>query len=782
MKMNKEKENLIKVEAYFEHCLYPKPPIVLGEDGNTFGITKWEVHKVISGTVVEPIITVKGDFLEPLDEGFDLYTLLLRPVVHEKYGQQYELVFLTKYDNLDTSKTAQKNFLSSFLTPGQVEEFYKIYDNPITVIANHDLEGLKKVKGVGNYIAQCIINRYEVHKDYSELYIALADLELSQDFIKKLIGAYSSPSKIIDVVRNHPYNMIYDIDGVGFKKADFIALKGGMSPKSPERIKGYILYFLKDMAFNKGNSYVYANQLISNLYEFFGGKDEIYETIVLKDKTEQSNIGIAMDILVKSGIVIIEDNENKANRRIYLKSIYDLENNIAQNLVRIKNSKSNLKYNNWEANLKKLEKIQGFEFDEVQKSGIRLALEEQVCLICGLAGSGKSTLVSGVLAALEGDNPNFQFAQCALSGKAAARLQEVTGSDGMTIHRLLGYDSSQPILTWEPPILQYDLIIVDEISLVGGELFNLLLKAIKNGTKLLMLGDLGQLPSIGSLNLAADFYKSSFIPTVELTTIHRQAAKSGIITVSHSVRNQEQLFDSSTVGEEVFGELKDMTFDIKQEKTYIKEAALDYFKKYYHSDFVKEDVMNIQMISPVKERGDSCVYNLNNDIQDYINPYKPGDDFFIVNNNNHPYYIRVHDKVMCVKNNYHLVNTKDNEVAIFNGWTGIVTNIGVTEVYVYFPLADSVVIINKQDVKDLLVLGYASTVHKLQGSDAPVVIGVLDYSTPPSMLDNALLYTLITRAKKQCVVVGQNGAIRKAISTNHVSEKVTFMCELLEKL
>lgn len=775
--MSNEKENLVKVEAYFDYCLFPKAPKVLGEGDNQFGITRWEVSKVISGTIPSPYITVKGTFFEPLDDGFGTYTLLLRPIVHEKYGEQYDLIYLTKYNDLSASKTAQKAFLSRFMTPRQVEEFYKIYSDPIKIIEGHDIEGLKKVRGIGNYIASRILRDYEKHKDFSELYVRLADYNFTQDFLGKLIKHYSSPSLIIDVVTKHPYDMIYDIDGVSFKRADDIALKGGMPPKSPERIKGYILYFLKDKAYNKGNSYVYANQLLSNLYDFFGGKEEIFEAIESIDGTKQSNISVAMQALQDADIVVVEDGSNKADRRVYLKRIYDLEKTIATHLARLKRSSSILKYDNWEASIQTLEEKQGFAFDEVQKNGIHMALKEQVCLICGLAGSGKSTLVSGVLAALRADNPGFTFAQCALSGKAAARLQEVTGSEGMTIHRLLGLGSEMPV-----NVLSYDLIIVDEISLVGGELFDLLLKAIASGTKLLMLGDLGQLPSIGSLNLAADFYKSPFIPTVELTTIHRQAAKSGIITVSHNVRNQEQLFTVADVGEMTFGELQDMTFNINAEKDLTRQLAFEYFKKYYHSDLVKEQIMDIQMISPVKERGDACVYNLNIDVQNYINPIKEKNESFTVGFNNHLYDVRVNDKVMCIKNNYHLYDLDENEVAVFNGWIGIVAAINATTVHVNFPLAGGVVVIERSEVKDLLVLGYASTVHKLQGSDAPVVIGVLDYSTPPSMLDNALLYTLITRAKKHCVIVGQNGAIRQAISTNHVSKKVTFMCELLEQV
>lgn len=447
-------------------------------------------------------------------------------------------------------------------------------------------------------------------------------------------------------------------------------------------------------------------------------------------------------------------------------------------MKRLLNAENHFDYGNWKEKISALEEKQGFPFAEEQLNGIKLGLDKQVCLISGLAGSGKSSLVSGILASLS----EYNFAQCALSGKAAARLQEVTGQAGCTIHRLLSYEPMSGGFAYnEKNQLPYHIIVLDEVSLVGGEIFLDLIKAIPDGSKLIMLGDMGQLESIGALNLAADIYESAVIPTVELKQVHRQAAQSGIITSAHSVRNQEQLYPDGLDGIDIRGELQDMIFELTSDRTQNRAKVLNWFKKWYESDIVGKDIMKIQLIAPVKERGDCCVFNLNLDVQSYINPVNEFEDKIKMGSKDKSYYIHVNDKVMCIKNNYKTFDEYGVNCPIYNGWVGIVKDITPDFVKINFPLAGGIVCMSKNDVRSQLVLGYASTVHKLQGSDAPVVIGALDYSTPPKMLTCQLLYTLLTRAKKRCIVVAECNALTKAIGTDYVSTKRTFLKELLEE-
>ena len=927
----KEDSKIIKVKAKHNRNLFPRFPLVLDGKENTYGITLWEILEVLEGEPVEDrsgCITVTGEFLDGIDETKP-YIVLAKEIIHPKWGVQYELLYYTPQTDL-TKMNNQVAFLRVFLSPGQIEECYKVFENPLEVIANHDVESLKKVHGIGDYIANCIINRYEDNKDMSAVYMELDSMGLTTKFISKLVQSYRSPQKIISTVKENPYQLTYDIDGIGFLTADAIALKNGMNPKSPKRIGAFINYYLRDES-EKGHSYVTAGELIVNIYSQFGGKENIVENYLDEEgNVVGNNISKAINSLVEEGIIKIEDNTNKARRRIYLTKIYDLEKEIALNLKRLLNAPNRFNYLDWEEKVSKLEEKQGFQFAEEQRNGIKLGLDKQVCLISGLAGSGKSSLVSGILASLDG----YSFAQCALSGKAAARLQEVTGQEGSTIHRLLGFENLN-FRHNEENTLPYDIIILDEISLVGGDIFLSLIKAIRTGCKLIMLGDLGQLEAIGPLSLAADMYNSPVIPTVELKQIHRQAQKSGIITSAHDVRNQIQLYETLDYkGVDVRGELQDMIFEMNPEKDEIFTKSMEYFEKYYNSDLVNKNIMNIQLISPVKERGESCVFKLNLGVQQLINPvedYK--DKIHIKMAKDKDFYIQVGDKVMCIKNNYSTVDVDGMVSPIYNGWTGMVVSIDENNVEVNFPLSSGKnVLVPLREAKSSLILGYASTVHKCvtgdtfvytsegikqikdlkgnwknikifngeyyespsnffhnpilpcrkittdfnytltgtldhgiyvleqgklvrkefrelvkgdcllalkdinsipedkkdgsinnlekllknynivqitkieecnaetyclempethrfiqngflgsncQGSDIPVVIGALDYSTPPKMLTCQLVYTLLTRAKKRCIIVAQTGALRKAISTDFVSTKRTFLKEFL---
>jgi len=774
-------DDIIKVQARHAYTIYPRFPAILGKEDNNFGIVKWNILSIIEGEVEtdkNDIITVTGNYEEEIDTNKD-YTILAKEIEHEKYGKQYQLIFIGELLNL-ASIGHQKAFLSTFLTEGQIIEMYKIFDNPLKIMQEHDVQSLKKVHGIGDYIANCIIQRFEDCKDNCNVYIELDGLGLTPNFIQKLIKQYNNPNKVIKIVKENPYQLSFDIDGIGFKTADKIALNQGMSPTSPERIKGFINYLLTNLGEN-GNSYIISGVLMSYIYDEFDGKDNILEVYTDEDDNIiGNNIGTAIDELQKENIIFLDANEAKSKRKVYLNKYWELENKIAQNLKRLLDAPNKFKYDNWEDIIAEQENKQGWKFVEGQKSGIKLGLDNQVCFITGGAGVGKSSLVSGILEAL-GD---YSFAQTALAGKASARLQEVTGKEGYTIHRLLGYNPALGFEFNENNTLPYDIIILDEISLVGGEIFLSLLKAIPDGAKLIILGDMGQLESIGCMNLAHDLYLSPFIPTVELTEIHRQAQKSGIILASKSIRSKQEIFEKSFDGELIVGELQDMYFEINSDRQQIKYKTIEQFKKWYDNEIV-QDIMDIQILAPVKERGEASVYNLNLAIQELLNPQQLLDKKELqINAEKFSFVLREGDKVMCIKNNYKLFDVDDNIVEVFNGWTGILKEIDIYKesALIYFPIVKRKVIFPLSELRKSIILGYASTVHKFQGSSAKVIIGVLDYSTPPDMRTKELLYTMITRAEQIAVIVGQGGAINEAIHESGISDKNTFLVEMLDNI
>ena len=769
--------NIIKIQARVNRILFPKYPNVLGEGDNNFGIVSWNPVDVLDG---EPhidswgTIVVKGTYEQALDFGDD-YIIIAKENYNPDRGYQYDLLYIAQ--DLDLSKVHnQKAFLQTFLTEGQIAEMFKVLDNPLAAIEAHDVEALKQVKGVGDYIANCIIERFEDNRDNCEVYLELDQYGLTPSFIQKLVKRYKSPSKVIEIVKEDPYQLSFDVDGIGFKTADSIALKGGIKRTSPDRIKGFINYILNEKA-QEGNSYITSGELTSLIFEEFGGKDAILE--IYRDESGNvtgNNINEAIEKLKEKDILVVEENNiNKTSRRVYLKKYYNLEKEIAYHLKRIAKAENKFKYDDWEDIVKQQEVKQGWQFTKEQKRGIKLGLDNQVCFITGGAGTGKSSLVSGILESLK----DYSFAQTALAGKASARLQEVTGEEGFTIHRLLGFKPPMEFNFNENNPLPHDIIILDEISLVGGEIFLSLLKAIPNGCKLIILGDMGQLPSIGCMNLAFDMYNSKFITTVELTKVHRQAQKSGIITDSQKMRNGIPVLKKNFVGQIVTGELKDMYYDISDSTEQTREKVVEWFKNKYNSDQI-DNIMDIQILSPCKDRGDASVFNLNQDIQAFVNPPSPDKKELTVKvGKDRKYILREGDKVMCIKNNYKV--TGSSKTGVFNGWCGILTEItdyGFHKVYI--PMIDDTMTFSTFDLTSGVILVYASTIHKYQGSSAKVIIGAFDNTTPPMMRTKELVYTLWTRAEKECITVAQNTALYNAAKNSGVIDKNTFLVELLD--
>ena len=769
--------NIIKIQARVNRILFPKYPDVLGEGGNNFGIVSWNPVDVLDG---EPhidswgTIVVKGTYEQTLDFGDD-YIIVAKENYNPDRGYQYDLLYIAQ--DLDLSKVYnQKAFLQTFLTEGQIAEMFKVLDNPLAAIEAHDVEALKQVKGVGDYIANCIIERFEDNRDNCEVYLELDQYGLTPSFIQKLVKRSKSPSKVIEIVKEDPYQLSFDVDGIGFKTADSIALKGGIKRTSPDRIKGFINYILNEKA-QEGNSYITSGELTALIFEEFGGKDAILE--VYRDESGNvtgNNINEAIEKLKEKDILVVEENNiNKTSRRVYLKKYYNLEKEIADHLKRIAKAEKKFEYDDWEDIVKQQEVKQGWQFTEEQKRGIKLGLDNQVCFITGGAGTGKSSLVSGILESLK----DYSFAQTALAGKASARLQEVTGEEGFTIHRLLGFKPPMEFNFNENNPLPHDIIILDEISLVGGEIFLSLLKAIPDGCKLIILGDMGQLPSIGCMNLAFDMYNSKFITTVELTKVHRQAQKSGIITDSQKMRNGIPVLEKNFVGQIVTGELKDMYYDISDSTEQTREKVVEWFKNKYNSDQI-DNIMDIQILSPCKDRGDASVFNLNQDIQAFVNPPSPDKKELTVKaGKDRKYILREGDKVMCIKNNYKV--TGSSKTGVFNGWCGILTEItdyGFHKVYI--PMIDDTMTFSTFDLTSGVILGYASTIHKFQGSSAKIIIGAFDNTTPPMMRTKELVYTLWTRAEKECITVAQNTALYNAAKNSGVIDKNTFLVELLD--
>lgn len=729
-----------------------------------FAIITCSIYRLEEDSI-EPItgpygsITLKGT-MPMLKEDGTLYKITGEYVNDPKYGDQYNVVSIFPAVEFgDNDPRGQKQFLLSLFTENQVNAMYEALESPFMALKNGDVDALITVKGCGTASATAWIDRFQSHIAMAKIFTELEEYELSNVMIEKLMARYKSPDLVIEKVRNNPYILATQIKGIGFKTADKIALAGGIEPDSPERIGAFTIFHLDECGEN-GKSWIYSENLVG----------AIIETLNFDDETT--------DEVIKNGVLSVDEqlwwSEDKS--MVGLKRYYDIETKIAEELLRLRNAESRITCENWREKVAELERIQGWEYTEEQLIGIETGLTNNVTIITGFSGTGKSSVVKGILSTYKG----YSFAQVALSGRAASRLTEITGKEGSTIHRALGYPKGEPrhqgfLYNEENPLTE-DIFILDEISMVDSFLFYYLLRAIPSGSKVYLLGDIGQLESIGAGNIAHDMINSGEIPTVHLTKIHRQASKSAIVTESIKVRNGEQLVDKEWAGTETRGELQDLTLKCFSDKSNTYHEVIKAFKHYYEADDF--DIMETQIIVPTKVRGDACTYQLNNAIQQIYNPdeHKYSIDLF---KEGKQYTLRVGDKVINRVNNY---NTSP---FIYNG------NMGILERFTFDDeLESDVMIINFKAIGRVKVpkkywnaieLAYAITVHSDQGSEHDNVIFGLDFSAY-NLLTRELVYTGITRAKNKCELIAQTGALRMAIAHEGVTCKQTFLEGILRDL
>lgn len=738
-----------------------------------FTIASFDLVKEIDGEVeIHPIyktFTVVG-IMPYLMEDAD-YEISATEVENKKYGKQYQVNSINLYlPNGIESKEGQKEFLDIIFTKLQVKEMYEALDDPYMTLKDGDISSLVKVKNCGMKTAVAWIDKFKTYMPLSNAMKELSEYGLTEALLRRIVNHYKSSDIAVEIIQNKPYKLI-EVNGVGWHKCDEIAMKGGLKPDSPERIGTYILYYLQERA-NEGYSYIPADanteiengivsktqkpiNFIDTMIEFFG--DDI------SDEALKGGLDYANDQLWFS-----DD-----RKFVGLKRIYDLEMSVAENLIRIRDGENDFKYSNWKDIIKQKEIDQGWEYNEQQIEGIKAVLENQVVVITGKAGTGKSSIVDAMIAILQG----YSYAQTALSGRAAARMAEITHEEGYTIHRLLGFPKGDRnhggFVFHEDNKLPRDIIILDEVSMVDGELFNRLVKAIKTGSKLIMLGDTGQLECIGCMNIAADLIASKEIVSIELSQIHRQAANSGIITESIKAREGIQLIEKDWIGTEVRGKLNDLVLDCFSDK------SNTFYKVMQHASSELEDgtdIMDLMVIAP-SYKNESGVDNLNAALQSLYNPDGSEKKEVFVQKSSKAWILREGDKIINVQNDYYAKNKFT--AGIFNGNIGVVKNIDIdtNTIAVDFQDIPGIMILPKKNWKDL-ELGYAITCHKAQGSQCKKVIVGLDFGSF-IQLSREWVYTAMTRAIDKCYMVAQNNALRYAVSKNSISVKRTHLVKLL---
>lgn len=653
--------------------------------------------------------------------------------VDPKYGQQFVAQSWTEV--MPATLYGIEKYLGSGLVKGIGPAYAKAIVSrfgleTIDVIEN-DIERLLEVPRLGRKRMEKIRESWEKQKDIKEVMVFLQGHGVSTAFAAKIYRKYEKDS--IAKVKENPYQLADDIWGIGFKTADSIASKMGYEKNDPRRCRSGILYTLNELA-EEGHVYAEPEQLV--------------EAAVKLLEAEETPVRQALASMMKAKDVIAD------NDVIYLPPFYYAEDGSAKLLQSLLSDTSLFNSNvAAEPEAEYGSKGSGIVYDEVQQAAIQKALDSKVMVLTGGPGTGKTTTTQGIIAAFKARNMSILLA--APTGRAAKRMTEATGMEAKTIHRHLEYNPMDGYKRNEENTLEGDALIVDECSMIDILLFYNLMKAIPSNMRLILVGDIDQLPSVGAGNVLRDIIDSRQIPVVRLTRIFRQAQSSRIVMNAHAINagqfpNIKNGLDTDFffINQEDADEIVKLIIGLVRDRLP---------KKYGYPP--KE----VQVLTPM-QRGTVGAGNLNIELQNALNPTGPS-------LTRGGYTFRQGDKVMQIRNNY--------DKNVFNGDIGYITAVDTNERTLTVTFDSRLI---EYDITELdeIVLAYAITIHKSQGSEFPVVVMPVTMKHFV-MLQRNLIYTGITRAKKICVLVGTTKALAYAIRNQTVSKRNTKLKERLNE-
>ena len=597
-------------------------------------------------------------------------------------------------------------------------------------------QDLLEVEGIGPIRAERINKAWQEQKDVREVMVFLQGHGVSSTYAVKIYKAYGN--KAVSVVKENPYQLALDIRGIGFKTADRIARNMGIDPGSQIRAEAGIVHVLSELV-DEGHVYYPYERLMDAAASLLEVSRDVLEA--------------ALAALVEQRRVVVD--ERVEDRAIYLAPLHFAEVNATRRLETLINSPRQLIQIDVEMAMQWVQRVIGMELAEMQKEAIRKAIASKVLILTGGPGTGKTTLLNCLIRILERKGQRILLASP--TGRAARRLAEVTSREAKTIHRLLEYSPSEGgFKRNEETPLEANMVIIDEASMVDILLMHHLLKAIPVTATLLLVGDVDQLPSVGPGNMLRDVIASSKVETVRLTEVFRQAQESMIVVNAHRVNRGE-----FPVTRPPQGRKADFYFIARDDPEKALEVVKELCARRLPHAFHLDPLDDIQVMTPM-HKGVVGVANLNAQLQMLLNPkgkeiIRGGRCF------------RVNDKVMQVINNY--------EKDVFNGDIGRVVGIETEEQTLTVRYENRLVTYDWSQL-DELVLAYAISIHKAQGSEYPaVVIPILPQHYV--MLQRNLLYTAITRAKKLVVLVGSSRAVAMAVRNSRVQHRYTALAARL---
>lgn len=645
--------------------------------------------------------------------------------VDKKYGSQF--VAESWEEVMPATIYGIEKYLGSGLVKGIGPKFAHLivekFGTETIDIIESDINRLYEVVGIGKKRVEKIAESWEKQKDIKNVMIFLQGYGVSTAYAAKIYRQYGKES--IDKVKDDPYRLADDIWGIGFKTADGIASKMGYEKNDLRRCRSGILFTLGQLS-NEGHVYAEEEQLLTTAKSLL--------------EAEEEPIRQAMDDMIQTKDLIKEDES------IYMPPFFYAENGTAKRLVELTEAEDKKKP---VFNIDAISKSTGIEYDEVQVDAIRQAVESKVMVLTGGPGTGKTTTTQGIIAALK--TAGMSIILAAPTGRAAKRMSEATGMEAKTIHRLLEYNPMDGYKRNDENLLDGDALILDECSMIDILLMNNLMKAIPANMRLIMVGDIDQLPSVGAGNVLRDIIDSKKIPVIRLTRIFRQAQSSRIVMSAHAI-NEGRFPDLSN------GQNTDFFFMKQEDPNAVAETIVklvrDRLPKAYNMT-----TSNIQVLTPM-QRGIVGASNLNLMLQEALNPNKTG-------LSRGGFTFRKGDRVMQIRNNY--------DKNVFNGDLGYVVDVNMEDRTLTVMFDDNSVEYEVSEL-DELSLAYSNTIHKSQGSEYPIVVMPV-LMTHFVMLQRNLIYTGITRAKKICVLIGTSKALAYAIKNMTVLKRNTKLKE-----
>lgn len=647
-----------------------------------------------------------------------------------KYGWQYipMQIMIEKPNN----EEEQMLFLESVISKKDARKIITAHPDFINEIVNGKIDFIINIATTKLNAAILLVQENYLLAD---IFALLTPMGITYKMIKKITSDVSNPVLLKEMLNTNPY-ILTRINGLGFKKIDQLALK--INPKlriSEFRVRALITYTLKEASFGDGHTLLPLSQIKIKLNEIMPEASTFFNQVFDMERIKPYEFYIKGNMI---GLIMYYKSESEIYERIHVLKKNKLKISVdSEKAIAVAEGKLKIK------------------FTEEQLNAIKASLETNFVVITGSAGTGKSTVVAGLLELYKGKKIGI----CALAAKAAQRVTEITGHPASTIHKILEWQGDEFMKNKDNPLL-YSVIIVDEASMINLSLFKNLLNAIKDTSKIIIVFDHAQLPPIGAGNVATDILALEGTSISKFTKIHRQAQKSGILMDANKIRNSIQPLSNNV--NITTGELKDMHYRFYTDKNSIREFII----RSYFSAIKKHSIEDVIIILPRKKIVINSTIEINKEIQkrrfdEYITHVKIGKRYFYVG-----------DKVIQRVNNY--------DLGVVNGEIGYVQSISQNRKYLTVKFNENKNIKYGLSMLKDLDLAYALTVHSYQGSQSKIVIVGIDYSHY-ILLDNCLLYTAITRASKECLIVAEEKAFKFAVKNNKNRTRKTFLKKIIAK-